>query len=140
MNGPVVVIGTDPVFHQFNRTQAVSLMRDAVKFSASAPTRTGVYATLNCYYNGVTGPTSVNFLSGIGAFTVVGVSNLGETANILNATHPVTLNLTSAGLSNWNDSAHEAFPVMSSYPASFEALVEINRTTGGPVTYIIARP
>ena len=140
VNGPVVVIGTDPVFHQFNRTQAVSLMRDAVKFSASAPTRTGVYATLNCYYNGVTGPTSVNFLSGIGAFTVVGVSNLGETANILNATHPVTLNLTSAGLSNWNDSAHEAFPVMSSYPASFEALVEINRTTGGPVTYIIARP
>lgn len=146
VNGPVVVIGTDPVFHQYNvvtasiRTQAVSLMGDAVKFAASAPTRTGVYATLNCYYNGVTGPTPVTFLSGIGAFTVVGISNLGETANILNASHPVTVNLTNAGLSNWNDSAHEAFPIMSSYPASFEALVEINRTTGGPVTYIIARP
>ena len=141
VNGPVVIIGTDPMFHQFNQVQAVPLMRNALKFAVSSPTKTGVYATLNCYYNNVTAPTAVTFLSGIGAFTVVGLSNLGETATILAGSHPVMAGLTSAGLSNWNDSAHEAFPVMSSYPASFEALAQMSHATAeGSLTYIIARP
>lgn len=141
VNGPVVIIGTDPVFHQFNQAQAVPLMRNALKFAASSPTKTGVYATLNCYYNNVTAPTAVTFLSGIGSFTVVGLANLGETATILDGAHPVMAGLTSAGLSNWNDASHEAFPVVSSYPAGFQSLVQISQATGGGnLTYIIARP
>ena len=141
VNGPVVVIGTDPVFHQALRAPAVTLMRNAIRFAASAPTKTGLYATLNCYYNGATAPTGVAFLSGIGTFTVVGVSDLGETATILDGSHPVMASLTPADLSNWNDSAHEAFPSLSSYPSSFVALAQISRvTTSGSLTYIIARP
>jgi hypothetical protein len=117
-------------------------MRDAVKFAASNPDATGLYATLNCYYHGAssTVPTKVSFLSGIGDFFVLGRTGLGQDVTIANATHPVMLNVTAAGLSNWDESAHEAFPVLDSYPLGFTVLARINKPdTQENLAYIIAR-
>ena len=141
VNGPAVVIGTDPIYHQIDQAQAVTLMRNAIKFAVSSPTKTGLYATLSCYYGSATAPTQVAFLGGIGDFKVVGQSGLSQTATIVNPSHPVMAGLSGSGLSNWNLSVHEAFPILNSYPATFGALATIFKTsTNENLPYIIARP
>lgn len=142
VSGPVVVIGTDPVFHQINKPEAPALMTNALKFAVSDPNATGLYASLSCYYHAASDvtPTSVDFLSAIGSFQVLGRTGLGQAATIVNISHPVMAGLTNAGLSDWNESAHEAFPILNSYPAGFQALTTINKpSTNENLPYIIAR-
>lgn len=142
VNGPIVIVGSDPMEHSPVQPQAVTLMSNAVKFAASNPAATGLYATLSCYYFSAssTVPTAISFLSGIGSFNVLGQSGLGQAVTIANSGHPVMAGLTSAGLSNWHDSAHEAFPILASYPAGFAPLALINKpATDENLPYIIAR-
>ena len=35
VNGPAVIIGTDPIYHQIDRAQAVTMMSNAIKFAVS---------------------------------------------------------------------------------------------------------
>ena len=141
VNGPAVIIGTDPIYHSIDRPQAVTMMSNAIKFAVSSTTKTGLYAALSCYYGGATAPTQVAFLNGIGDFKVVGQSGLSQTATIVNPSHPVTAGLSGSGLSNWNLSVHEAFPILNSYPSNFGALATIFKSsTEENLPYIIARP
>ena len=141
VNGPAVIIGTDPIYHQIDQAQAVTMMRNAIKFAVSSTAKTGMYAALSCYYGSATAPTPVAFLSGIGDFKVVGQSGLSQSVTIVNPTHPAMANLTAAGLSNWNLSVHEAFPILNSYPAAFGALATIFKSsTAENLPFIIARP
>ncbi len=145
IRGPVVVIGTDPVFHQPGHPEALTLMSNAIKFAASVPATTGLSASLSCYYDTESsGATAVDWLDGVAAFSVRSRSGLGESAHILNGLHPVMNLLDDAGLSGWGFSVHEALPTLDSYPTGFEALVTINNfypTEGQPANlpYIIAR-
>ncbi|HUQ45003.1 MAG TPA: hypothetical protein VM033_00045 [Gemmatimonadaceae bacterium] len=142
VTGPAVILGTDPVFHQINKPEAPALMTNALKFAVSDPAATGLYASLSCYYHAASDvtPTAVDFLSAIGGFQVLGQTGLGQTATIVNTSHPVMAGLTNAGLSDWNESAHEAFPILNSYPSGFQVLTTINKpTTSENLPYIIAR-
>ena len=144
VNGPVVIIGTDPVFHQ-NRAQSPVLMTNAIKFAASNPSATGLYVSLSCYYAGNAAATPVDFLSGIGSFSVVGQSGLSQTVSIASPLSAplsaVMAGLTDAGLSNWDISVHEAFPALADYPSTFSLLASVYKpSTESNLAYIIARP
>ncbi|MEO7857449.1 MAG: hypothetical protein ABIU76_10630, partial [Gemmatimonadaceae bacterium] len=140
VTGRIVVVGTDPIYHQFDQTQALTLMTNGIKFAASDPNATGLYIALGCTYALTTAETPVSVLSQIGAFSVIGQSGLGQTVTISNAAHPVMTSITAAGLSNWHITAHEAFPMLSSYPLGFAPLATIYKSsTETNVAYIIAR-
>ncbi len=148
--GNVFINGTDPVFHY---SQGGNTMVTAgVTFAAAAVTstggpKTGLYASLSCYYNGTAPNTPVPLLNNLSAipaamFTVKGVDCFSAVHIV--ATHPALGGMTDASLSNWNCSVHEAF---DHWPADFEVLV-IAVGTGGEFTasdgtvgtpYVLAR-
>ncbi|PJE64255.1 MAG: hypothetical protein COU90_03720 [Candidatus Ryanbacteria bacterium CG10_big_fil_rev_8_21_14_0_10_43_42] len=115
-----------------------------IAFATSNPTKTGMYATLSCYYHGVVSGTPVPFLDPFGAFTVRGVGCFND-AHIV-AVHPALSGLTDPSLSNWSCSVHEAF---DSFPPDFLPLAIARNTNGAGeidfadgsrgVPYIIAR-
>jgi hypothetical protein len=110
VDGNVVILGTDPVYHY-----AYQLTENAIGFAAAQQGKTGMYISLSCYYHGYPSRTPVPLLEPFGAFTVTGVGNHND-AHIV-AAHPVLEGMTDAHLSNWTWSVHEAF---DSYPvASF---------------------
>jgi uncharacterized repeat protein (TIGR01451 family) len=142
VDGNVVLIGTDPIFHQ---SQGGGTLTDkGVAFAVDEAGKTGLYATLSCYYHGTGSSTPVpgfNSLSGAGDFTVTGVGCYND-AHIV-AAHPALDGLTDANLSDWSCSVHEAF---DSWPSDFQVLaiaegvgtyVASDGTTGTP--YILAR-
>jgi hypothetical protein len=139
IRGPVVVIGTDPIFHQFNKPQAVTLIRNGINFAASDPNATGLYVALGCTYAEVTTPTVVPYLSGVGVFRVIGEGGLSQFVTLPPSTLPVMSGLTTEGLSNWDISVHDAFPVLADYPGGFQPLATVQRSTGVNVAYIIGR-
>lgn len=141
VSGPVVVIGTDPVYHR-NQPAALALMSNSIRFVTKDPGVTGLYVALSCYYAGTTTSTPVDFLSGIGSFSVQGQWDLTQTVRIDSASHPVMAGLTDVALSNWDVSVHEAFPTLASYPADFRKLASVQLSgTGTPAyrAYIVAR-
>lgn len=116
VDGNVIVIGTDEVFHLSQGGQA--LMNSAAAFVVDEAGKTGAYISLSCYYHDVDPPVSpVPVLSGFGTFTVTGVGCFND-AHIV-ATHPALAGLTDATLSNWSCSVHEAF---TEWPLTFEVL------------------
>src|SRR3954469_21349323 len=135
VNGPKVVIGTDPIFHQSEfGTQANQLSLNAMAFAASGP-GTGLYANLSCYYSGQS--TAVDWLSFFGTFQVAGQGAGGldacpDDVGILQPDHPVMNGITLAGLANWSCSIHEAF---TSYPPAFSPVAQDNPTQ---LPYVIA--
>jgi uncharacterized repeat protein (TIGR01451 family) len=145
VTGNVFINGTDPVFHH---SQGGNTMTTAgVRFAADEPGKTGLYASLSCYYHGTAPNRPVPLLNNLseipGAmFTVKGVG-CHNNVHIV-ATHPALGGMTDASLSNWGCSVHEAF---DSWPADFEVLV-IAVGTGGEFTaadgtvgtpYVLAR-
>lgn len=126
VNGNVIIIGTDPVFHQ-GTGGAVTLINNGMKFAADAVDKTGAYIDLSCYYFSVSPagevapavPVAPPVLEPFGSFLVHGqIGGCPADAHIV-AAHPALAGLTDADLSNWGCSVHEVFP---SWPASFLVL------------------
>ena len=142
IDGNVVVIGTDEVYHHFQGGS--QLTTSAVKFAADAAGKTGFMISLSCYYHNTAPLTPILVLDQFGDFRASGVGCYNN-AHIV-ATHPALVGLTDASLSNWSCSVHEA---ISMYPSDFLPLA-IARNVGGPgsmtfpdgsfgIPYILAR-
>lgn len=123
VNGNVLLIGTDPVYHAPAQPGALALVQRGIDFTVAQAGKTGAYIDLSCYYAGAAAHTPLPLLDGIrpGGFTVSGEAGslCFNDAHIV-ATHPALTGLTDAGLSNWSCSVHEAF---DSWPADFAVLV-----------------
>ena len=113
VKGNVIVIGTDPTFHHFagqNSAGATDLINNGIAWAASKEP-TGAYITLSCYYHGAPKRTPVTALSGFGSFRVEGQGFGGgcpNKAKVVN-TEGALSSVTSARLSHWHCSVHEAF-------------------------------
>ncbi len=107
LNGNIVIIGTDPVFHQPEHPGAGTLISDGINFATTQIGKTGAYLDLSCYYSGDSVTDTVQVLDQFGTFTVTGVPCEGAVA--ITASHPAIASLTAADLSNWDCSVHETF-------------------------------
>ncbi|MBK7160622.1 MAG: T9SS type A sorting domain-containing protein [Ignavibacteria bacterium] len=115
IDGNVVIVGSDPVFHQFQG--GATLVQKTINFVLSddpGKTKTGAYICLSCYYSSTCLPTSVTVLSALAAagadFKVIGDCVLSCYNDVhITATHPALTGLTDATISNWFCSLHEAF-------------------------------
>lgn len=150
-NGNVVLIGSDPVYHYSAEQGARDLIDQGIAFAtAEAGTGvTGAYVTLSCYYHFSSANTSVPFLDGFGTFSVVGAGTSGALNDVrIVASHPALTGLTDSALSNWGNSVHESFGILTqSWPSDFEVLA-VAAGVGGNFTapdgtigypYILAR-
>lgn len=147
LDGNVIIIGSDPVYHFNSEVGAQKLVNQGIAFAVDEPGKTGAYLDLSCYYHFSGSGTPVPVLDGIngGGFTVIGASNLPGLNDVhIVATHPSLAGLTDADLSNWGNSVHEGF---ETWPIEFEALA-IARDSSGSYTasdgtvgypYILAR-
>ncbi len=128
VNGNVIVIGTDPVFHNtYGSPGGGVLVSNGIKFASSKPTKTGLYADLSCYYHDTAPGTPVPVLDTVGLFTVTGVGCYNDTHIV--AVDPTTTGLTDAATSGWSCSVHEA---MDSFPSSFLPMIIALDPVGGP--------
>ena len=130
VGGPVVVVGTDPIYHQTQGIGQDRLIRNGIEYAASQ-SPTGLYVSLSCFW---TGGGAVDLLDEFGSFEAYPQFGCPNSATILDASHPVMAGLTDDLLSDWSCSVHEA---LTSYPATLQPLVRDN-TTGYP--YILATP
>ncbi len=118
VDGNVLIIGTDEVFHRGSGGQA--LMNKGAAFVVAEAGKTGAYISLSCYYHADPSAPPISpvpVLAGFGTFTVRGVGCFND-AHIV-ATHPALEGLTDSTLSNWSCSVHEAF---NDWPLAFEVL------------------
>lgn len=126
--GNIILIGTDPSFHASSRPGALTLIDDAVQFSASG-NGTGLYFALSCYYDSVAAST-VEALSYFGTITVRGQLACYNDAHLV-ANSSALGKLDDAALSDWSCSVHEVF---TSYPTTglfgFEPLAIAEGATG----------
>ncbi|HSP78260.1 MAG TPA: kelch repeat-containing protein [Myxococcaceae bacterium] len=102
IDGNVLILGTDAAFHG-----VTSVTANAVRFVAAQEGRTGLYASLSCYYHGTKPHTPVPLLEPFGDFTVSGVGCYDEVHVV--ATHPALEGMSDGVLSKWGCSVHEAF-------------------------------
>lgn len=121
ITGNVLVLGTDPVFHQ-GLAGAVKLIKQGIEFAASEPGRTGAYICLSCYYYAVSEsePAHVTVLEPFGDFSVIGQGSGCPGDSHIVATHPALEGLTDGDLSYWGCTFHEGFVT---WPITFEVLV-----------------
>jgi lysophospholipase L1-like esterase len=143
INGNVMVVGTDPVYHDGQGGRGLT---DAgIAYATDQPGKTGAYLTLSCYYHGAAENTPVPLLDGLssaGSFTVRGVGCYNDAH--ITAEDSALGDLTDATLSNWSCSVHEAF---DGYPSDFVTLAiarDIGETYTAPdgsvgTPYILAR-
>ncbi|ROW00165.1 hypothetical protein VSDG_03483 [Cytospora chrysosperma] len=126
--GNIILIGTDPSFHASSRPGALTLIDDAVQFSASG-NGTGLYFALSCYYDSVAAST-VEALSYFGTITVRGQLACYNDAHLV-ANSSALGKLDDGALSDWSCSVHEVF---TSYPTTglfgFEPLAIAEGATG----------
>jgi len=150
VTGNVFINGTDPVFHQSQGGDTMTF--DGVQFAADATgpggaPKTGLYASLSCYYHDTAPGTPVPVLNNLSVipgatFTVKGVG-CHNNVHIV-ATHPALQTMTDATLSDWFCSVHEAF---DTWPADFDVLaiaegtgLEFTASDGSQGTpYVLAR-
>ena len=126
VDGNVLVVGTDEVFHDTQGGLAVT--NNGVAFAANDTDKTGMYISLSCYYHDTAPNTPVPLLNPFGSFTVTGVGCYND-AHIV-ATHPALTGITDASLSNWSCSVHEAF---FSFPAAFLPLAIAEDSASAPL-------
>jgi hypothetical protein len=117
ITGNIIINGTDPVFHDGQGGNA--LTRHSVDFAIAQTNKTGLYASLSCYFHDTDPHTPVPMLDGLrpGGFSMTGVGCYND-AHIV-ATHPALAELTDTELSNWSCSVHEAF---DAWPPDFTVL------------------
>lgn len=144
ISGNIIAIGTDPSYHS-GIAGAVTLMDRALRFAAAREGKTGLYASLSCYYVGAT-ETDVTWLDQFGGeFRVRGTPQCYDEAHIV-ARHPALETLTDVDLSGWGCSVHE---FITKYPPGFAALAIARGSEGvgvesfadgeTGVPYIVAR-
>lgn len=121
INGNIIIIGCDPVYHRGTEPGAQKLIDQGIAFSLAEPGKIGAYLCLSCYYHWDVSGTPVPFLDGIegGSFTVIGGSFTSLNNVHITATHPALDGITDADLSNWDNSVHEAFVT---FPIGLEVL------------------
>lgn len=124
VNGNIILVGTDPVYHQWQGGDSVT--NGAVKFAAAETNRTGAYVSLSCYYHGTSPSTPVPVLDQFGSFTVTGVGCYNDAHKV--ADHVALDGITDSTISNWSCSVHEAF---DGFPSDFLPLA-IARGAGTP--------
>lgn len=112
VTGNIILIGTDPSWHSASQPGALTLIDNAVQFSASG-NGTGLYFSLSCYYQDDAGAT-VDSLSYFGDITVRGNLECYNNAHLV-ADSTALGTLDDAALSDWSCSVHEVF---SSYPTT----------------------
>ncbi|KKY31522.1 hypothetical protein UCDDA912_g08534 [Diaporthe ampelina] len=112
VKGNIILIGTDPTFHSSSQPGALTLIDDAILFSASG-NGTGLYFALSCYYDSVDSAT-VDSLSYFGTITVRGRLACYNDAHLVAGSTALNT-LDDAALSDWSCSVHEVF---SSYPTT----------------------
>ena len=122
VNGNVITIGTDPVYHAGAQPGAVTLIDKAMAFATAQPGKTGYYADLSC-----TGAESTQLLDPIE--TGWTAANDGDNAAHVVATNPFLSGLTDAALSNWNSSVHDAF---TAWPSDFVPIAIVTDISGPP--------
>ena len=136
VRGNMVVIGSDPIFHQL-QGQANQLTTNAINFAASSAA-TGLYMSLSCYYFSALANTPVTVLSDFGDFRVQGgvtppLNGCPNDVTIVASGHPVVQGIMEPGLNNWFCSIHEAF---NAFPAA--SLRVVVRDTPSALPYVIA--
>ena len=130
VNGNVVVLLTDPDFHAASLSAPQKLMDNAIAYAGAQAGRTGLYATLSCYYAFAAPGTPVPGLSGIGTFTVQGQGSCPNSIHILDLASPVVSGLSEADLSNWSCSAHGGF---DAWPGNFNVVAMARDIASGYV-------
>ena len=115
VDGNVVVVGTDPIFHE---DQGGGQLTDsAMAYVLASTDKTGLFAGLSCYYDGAEDNTPVPLLDAFGTFEV-GHADCFNDAHIV-AEHPALAGLDDGDLSEWSCSVHEVF---QDWPLSFVVL------------------
>ena len=115
VDGNVVVIGTDPIFHE---SQGGGQLTDsAMAYVLAATGTTSLYVTLSCYYGGAEDNTPVPLLDAFGTFEV-GHADCFNDAHVV-AEHPALAGLDDGDLSGWSCSVHEVF---QDWPLNFVVL------------------
>ena len=115
VDGNVVVIGTDPIFHEGQG--GGQLTDSAMAYVLAATGTTSLYVTLSCYYEGAEDNTPVPLLDAFGTFEV-GHADCFNDAHIV-AEHPALAGLDDGDLSGWSCSVHEVF---QDWPLNFVVL------------------
>jgi Bacterial Ig-like domain (group 3) len=135
-NGNVIVIGTDPVFHNASHAGAGVLVNDGLAYAGAQAGKTGLYVDLSCYYGGSPGAASP-LLDGIEAgFKVHGEGSCAATIHVV-AVVPALASLTDADLSNWSCSVHEFFGL---WPADFVPIGIDTASSGTPASGTCPNP
>jgi cysteine-rich repeat protein len=132
VDGPVLIIGTDEVFHV--GAGGGTLINSGIGFVTSgAAGETGAFISLSCYYDPTTPAVPVPLLAPFGVFMVEGDLGCYNDSHIV-AVHPALAGSTDASLSNWSCSVHEVF---RSFPsASFLPLAIAENIPGvGNLTF-----
>ncbi|MBZ0251872.1 MAG: DUF4215 domain-containing protein, partial [Candidatus Methylomirabilis sp.] len=144
VDGNVIIIGTDPVFHQA-LGGPVTLINQGINFAADAAA-TGLYFDVSCYYyDAPVEGVEIPILDVFGTFILKGQLEFGCPASShIVAVHPALAGLTDADLSNWGCSVHEGFlewdPTFNVLAISLDLssdFVASDGTSGLP--YILAR-
>jgi hypothetical protein len=138
IHGPIVVEGTDPVWHANNGGPpgTVQLIADTLTYvSAGGPT--GLAVSLSCYYHGARPGKPVKLLRDLGTFTVQGqghrpLPGCPDRVATPDPSDPFLVNLTADDLSHWGCSIHEAF---DEFPYGYRVIAQ-HKKSGLP--YIIA--
>jgi len=102
VNGNVLIAGTAPTANG-----AHLVTERAIRFAAFSPGKTGLYASLSCYYQNAEPGTYVTLLEPFGDFEVQGGS-CHNSAHIV-ANHPALDMLTDEAMSNWPCSVNSSF-------------------------------
>jgi hypothetical protein len=135
VNGNVLIIGTDPVFHSGGTLTSGpgQLVAHGIDFALAQGGKVGAYIDLSCAYGVMPANTPLTLLDGIrpGGFSVDGgPSTVCYNDSHIVATHPALVGLTDANLSNWSCSVHEVF---DTWPADYTVLA-IARNFGSTYT------
>ena len=107
IDGPILIIGTDEVFH-FGQGGSTLINSGIAFVTSGAAGETGAYISLSCYYDGAA-PTVVPLLAPFGTFTASGTGGGCFNDSHIVAVHPALAGSTDASLSNWSCSVHEIF-------------------------------
>jgi uncharacterized repeat protein (TIGR01451 family) len=132
INGNVIVIGTDEVFHSGGEPGAVALSNNGIAFAANILGKTGLFLSLSCYYTSTDPSIPLPIMDQFGTFRVLRAPGCFNDSHIV-AIHPVLAGITDTGLSGWGCSVHE---VLTAFPAAFLPLAIARNVTGeGELTF-----
>jgi hypothetical protein len=158
VTGNILITGTDEALHGESspgaKDMGKNLTRRGIAFATNDPTKTGMYVSLSCYWDGApVTPQPLVLMDQFGTFMFHGQLGCYNNAHIVATAPgltgpsvgmpPVPL-LLDANLSNWSCSMHEGF---DSWPANFSVfaigkdLTTIYTATDGTkgIPYIIVR-